>query len=94
MDEPSEKKRVFYNLEMAKALRQVMCPVKDLVMDIKMRPNYVALVVYESNIMMYDETRRGDIMEYLLMCRNVIQSYGTRCEIEGAKGAPKSLSNR
>ena len=93
MEENSPKPRVFYNLDMAKALRNVKKPPVGFVMDIKMRPNYVALVVYENNIMEFDDTRRGDIMEYLLMCRDVIQSYGTRCEIEGAKGAiPKSIS--
>lgn len=72
---------------MAKALRKVKKPYKDLVVDVMARPNYLALVVYENNIMEYEVDQRVNIMEYLLMMREVIQSYGVRCELEGAKGS-------
>jgi hypothetical protein len=85
--------KIFYNIEMAKALRQVKSPVKDLKLDVKARPNYLALTVYEENIMQYDETRRGDIMEYLLLCRQLIESYGVPCEIEGVKHVKKKSSS-
>jgi hypothetical protein len=91
-DNSPEKKRITYNLEMAKALRAVKPPIKGIIMDIKPRPNYLALVIYESNIMQFDETRRGDIMEYLLMCRDIILSYGVPCELEGSRGAPPKKS--
>lgn len=84
--------KIFYNLDMAKAIRKIRKPVKDLVLDIKARPNYLALTVYENNIMQYDETKRGDIMEYLLLCKQLIESYGVPCEIEGAKGDPQKES--
>ena len=70
---------------MAKAVRQVKQPVKGLKMDIRARPNYLALTVYESNIMEYNDGQRADIMQYLLLVRQLIQSYGTPCEIEGIK---------
>ena len=70
---------------MAKKIRDVKVPVKGLIMDIRARPNYLALTVYESNIMEYNESQRMHIMEYLLMVRKLIQSYGTPCEIEGMK---------
>lgn len=54
-------------------------------MDVRARPNYLALTVYESNIMQYNESERMQVMEYLLMCRKLIQSYGTPCELEGMK---------
>ena len=93
MEENSVKKpRIAYNLEMARALRQIKPPIKGILLDIKPRPNYLALVIYESNIMQFDETRRGDIMEYLLMCRDVIKSFGVPCELEGSKGAPPQKS--
>ncbi|NBO23151.1 hypothetical protein EBU94_07440 [bacterium] len=77
--------RIVYNLEMAKAIRQLKPPVKGLIVDIMTRPNYLAVVVYESNIMEYNDSQREQIMNHLLMVRNVIQSYGTPCEIEGIK---------
>ena len=87
--------KIFYNLEMAKAIRKVKMPVKGLKMDVRARPNYLALTVYEENIMEYDEMKRMEIMEYLVLCKKLIESYGVRCEIEGIKyvSKPKDLPN-
>lgn len=87
--------KIFYNLEMAKALRNVKMPVKKLKMDVRARPNYLALTVYEEDIMQYDIDKRADIMEYLILCKQLIESYGVRCEIEGVKYASskKGTSN-
>lgn len=87
-DNPLEKPkpvRIVYNLEMAKAIRNLKSPVKGLVFDIMTRPNYLAIVVYESNIMEYNDSQREQIMNHLLMVRKLIMSYGTPCEIEGVK---------
>jgi hypothetical protein len=87
--------KIFYNLEMAKRLREIKKPVKDLKLDVRARPNYLALTVYEENIMQYEIDRRIDIMEYLNMCRDLILSYGVPCELEGIKyvSKPKGLPN-
>jgi len=70
---------------MAKKIRDVKVPVKGLILDVRARPNYLALTVYESNIMEYSENQRGAVMDYLLLIRQLIMSYGTPCEIEGMK---------
>jgi len=70
---------------MAKKIREVKPPVKNLMLDVRARPNYLALTVYESNIMEYNESQRMQIMEYLLLVRELIISYGSPCEIEGMK---------
>ena len=77
--------KISYTTEIAKKIRQVKPPVKNLILDVRARPNYLALTVYESNIMEYNESQRMQVMEYLLMIRQLIQSYGTPCEIEGMK---------
>jgi predicted methyltransferase len=77
--------KIQYTTEMAKKVRGIKPPVKNLVLDIRARPNYLALTVYESNIMEYNESQRMAVMEYLLLVRELIQSYGTPCEIEGMK---------
>jgi len=77
--------KISYDIGMAKAVRQLKQPVKGLKMDVIARPNYLAFTVYESNIMEYNDGQRADIMEYLLLVRQLIQSYGTPCEIEGVK---------
>jgi predicted methyltransferase len=74
-----------YTVEMAKKLRGMNPPVKNLILDIRARPNYLALTVYESNIMEYNESERMQVMEYLLLVRQLIQSFETPCEIEGMK---------
>jgi len=74
-----------YTVEMAKKIREIKVPVKGLQLDIRARPNYLALTVYEENIMEYNESKRMQIMEYLLLVRKLIMAYGTPCEIEGIK---------
>jgi hypothetical protein len=80
---------------MAKKIREIKKPVKNLKLDVRARPNYLALTIYEENIMEYEIDKRADIMEYLLLCRSLIMSYGVPCEIEGIKyvSKPKGLSN-
>ena len=77
--------KISYTVDMAKKVRDIKPPVKGLILDVRARPNYLALTVYESNIMEYNETQRMALMDYLLLVRNLILSYGTPCEIEGMK---------
>lgn len=77
--------QVFYTKEMAKAIRQISPPYKGIKLDIRKRPNYIALTVHEDNIMEFSQEKRMNIMEYLLKVRAMIQNFGVRCEIEGIK---------
>ena len=81
--------KIFYNIEMAKALRNLTKPVKDFKLDVRARPDWIALTVYEENVMQYDIDKRADIMEYLVLAKQLLESYGVRCEIEGVKYVPK-----
>jgi hypothetical protein len=74
-----------YTKDMAKAIRQIKPPVKDLIVDIARHPDYIALRVYEDNVMQYEINQRADIMQHLLLIKDIIESYGTRCEIEGVR---------
>lgn len=78
--------KINYTVQMARKIREVKCPVKNLVLDVKARPNYLALTVYEDNVMEYSESQRWQLMEYLLLVRKLVQSYGTPCELEGMPG--------
>ena len=86
--------KISYTIDMASKVRQIKPPVKDLILDVRARPNYLALTVYESNIMEYSENKRAAIMEYLLLVRQLIQSYGTPCEIEGMKYTDEQARRR
>lgn len=78
--------KIKYTVQMAKDIRKIKCPVKNLIMDIRARPNYLAVTVYEDNVMEFNESQRFQIMEYLLLVRQLIMAYGTPCEIEGWQG--------
>lgn len=75
--------RIHYDIDMAKAVRRIKKPVKGLVMDIRGLPEFLCVSVYEENIMEYSDEQRAAIMEYLIMVREVIRSYGVPCEIQG-----------
>jgi len=82
---PHKPQKIFYNVQMAKALRELKPPYKGIILDVRARPEWIALVVYEENIMSYNVHQQENIMEWLWMARDLIASYGTRCEIEGIK---------
>ena len=86
--------KITYTIDMAKKLREIKPPVKHLTLDVRARPNYLALTVYESDIMSYSELQREEIMRYLLLCRELIMSYGTPCEIEGMKYSDEQARKR
>ena len=75
--------------DIAKAIRQVKAPVKNLTVDIVTHPQYLSLRVYENEVMEYEINQRADIMQYLLLLREIVQSYGVRCEIDGGKYVPR-----
>jgi hypothetical protein len=77
--------QVFYTKEMAKAIRQVKPPFSGIKLDIRKRPNYIALTIHEDNIMEMSESKRMQVMEYLLQIRAMVENFGVRCEIEGIK---------
>lgn len=79
--------QVYYTKEMAKAIRDIKAPYSGIKLDIRKRPNYIALTVHEDNIMEFSQDQRMNIMEYLLQVRAMIQNFGVRCELEGIKYA-------
>lgn len=83
-----------YTREIAKKIREIKQPVRNLLLDIRDRPNYLALTVYESNIMEYSESDRMAIMNYLLLVRELILSFGVPCELEGMKYTDEQLRKR
>lgn len=80
--------QVLYD-DIAKAVRQLKPPVKKLTVDIVTHPDYLSLRVYEDEVMEYEINQRADIMQYLLMMRDVVQAFGVRCEIDGGKNVPR-----
>lgn len=73
-----------YTKEVARKVREIKppYPVHFSIVD---RGNFLSIMVYEKEIMEFDVDKRVLIMEYLLKVRDIIQSYGIRCELEGFK---------
>jgi hypothetical protein len=86
-------KNVLYD-DIAKAIRQLKSPVKELTVDIVTHPEFLSLRVYEDEIMQYEINQRADIMQHLLLMREIVQAFGVRCEIDGGKVAPRRRRKR
>jgi len=81
--------KITYSVAMAQAVRRVKKPVKGLVVDVIALPDFLAVRVYEENILEYSDNQREAIMSYLLTVRDLIRSYGTPCHLDGARGVPR-----
>lgn len=76
-------KPVFYNDEMAKAVRSVTKPSTKLIMDIVKYPEFLALRLYEDNFIQFEGLKKEMVIDYVAKIKKVIESYGVRCELEG-----------
>lgn len=76
-------KPVFYTKEMKNAVRQIKRPDSDLLLDIVMYPDFLALRLYEDNFIKYHGSKKEQIIDYVMKVKKLIESYGVRCELEG-----------
>jgi len=76
-------KPVFYNEEMAKAIRNIVKPSNKLLMDIVKYPEFLAIRLYEDNFIQFDGIKKEMVIDYVGKVKKLIESYGVRCELEG-----------
>lgn len=79
-------KPVFYNKQMAAKIRELKKPAHNLQMDIVKYPEFLAIRLYEDNFAQYDGSIRMQVIEYVEMVKNILESYGVRVELEGKPG--------
>jgi ribosome-associated toxin RatA of RatAB toxin-antitoxin module len=77
-------KPVFYTDDMKKKVREIKKPVFDLLLDIVMYPDFLAIRLYEDNFVQYHGTKKEMVIDYVMKVKSLIESYGVRCELEGA----------
>lgn len=77
-----------YTPEMAAAVRKVKKPYR-FTLAIVEHSNAFTLRVYEDEIMRFTDKERLFIMKYLVDVKEVLESFGVGCELEGAKGGPR-----
>lgn len=70
---------------MARDIRKVAKPFP-FRMDIAEYDNVLSVVVYENDIRKMSESERQRVMGHILMVRDIIQSHGVPCEVEGRNG--------
>ena len=71
---------------MAKKVRELISPARDLQMDIVKYPEFLAIRLYEDNFSQYDGSMKIRVIEYIELVKNVLESYGVRVELEGKPG--------
>ena len=76
-------KPVFYNEEMAKAIRNIVKPSNKLLMDIVKYPEFLAIRLYEDNFIQFNGSKKEMVIDYVGKVKKLIESYGVRCELEG-----------
>ena len=80
-------KPVFYTPEMAKRIREIKKPDMALQMDIARYPEFLAIRLYEDNFVKYEGIKKEMVIDYVGKVKNLIESYGVRCELEGVPSA-------
>jgi hypothetical protein len=76
-------KPVFYTAEMKKRVKEIPCPPM-LMMDIVKYPEFLALRLYEDNFLQFEGSKKERVIDYVNKVKGLIESYGVRCELEGA----------
>lgn len=82
--------KIFYNVDMAKAVRSIPKPVESLQMTIRGLPNTLAVTVFEEDVMQHSEIKQEEIMKYLFLVRDTIESYGVPCLVQGIPYDPNN----
>ena len=75
-------KPVFYTEEMKKKVHEIKKPQLPL-MDVVMYPDFLALRLYEDNFLQFEGIKKEMVIDYVKKVKQLIESYGVRCEMEG-----------
>ena len=76
-----------YTPEIKSAVGGLMAlkPYPTLQVAIAEYPNTLTVRVFEKNIMSFSTTQYENILEYLILLRDTVRSFGVKCEIEGVR---------
>lgn len=78
---------MFFDPLVYKMLKQEKPPY-NIIVDIVEMPDFLALRVYENEIMALSNEKQLIVMEYLIKLRGIIHQFGYKCDFQGAKGDP------
>lgn len=84
-----------YTKEMLAAVRTVKAPYSGLAIDFVEFPDYLAIRVYENQIMALPEGHKVSVLEYLHKLRDILVSMGaTKVYFDGIQGDPPGRGMR
>ncbi len=92
-----------YDREVAKAWRQIKKPFPFTVdvleyggySDIDEKDHYfVSFQIYESELLQWGDKQLLQAMDYLTLCKNVVESYGIRCVLFREEGSPPQKTRK
>ena len=75
--------------EMKAAVRAVKPPYAGIAVDLVEFPDYLAIRIYENQIMALPDGKKVSVLEYLHKLRDILVSFGaTKVYFDGVKGDP------
>jgi hypothetical protein len=77
-----------YTKAMSEAVQRIKPPYRGMIVDVVEFQDYLAVRVYENQIMSMSEGQKVGVMEYLQLLRTTIESFGVICHFDGAVGDP------
>lgn len=63
-------------------------PPYNIVVDLVEMPTFLALRVYENEVMSLSDEKRMIVMEYLFKLKGIVKQFGYTCDFQGAPGDP------
>lgn len=63
-------------------------PPYNIVVDIVEMPDFLALRVYENEVMALSNEKQMIVMEYLFKLKEIVHKFGYKCDFQGVKGDP------
>lgn len=63
-------------------------PPYNIVVDLVEMPNFIALRVYENEVMSLSNEKQMIVMEYLIKLKGIVEQFGYTCDIQGSRGDP------
>lgn len=63
-------------------------PPYNIVVDLVEMPNFLALRVYENEVMALSNEKQMIVMEYLFKLKGIVEQFGYICDFQGVAGDP------
>lgn len=63
-------------------------PPYNIIVDLVEMPNFLALRIYENEIMALSNEKQMIVLEYLFKLKDIVHKFGYKCDFQGVPGDP------